>query len=304
MWREDAAAAVAGFEKLVASHPGDVELLVALGQAYLLDANSRGAIESFDAALLLAPDNNAARDGYRAAHTMPSKLEIDVLYGSNDEDTGLRQLELGSWLNRRTRIWLRYDDSLSLDAPDLTRGDAENLLIGLFHEFDGDWLGKFEFGQRDLPDDAEQDIYSLEVARLLQRKNFKVGLQSAPHSEDYTDRLVYTSFGFAAGDRWFIEPTLYLSKTGALEDQSRRLLTRFAYQSDSLWGIEFGIGFGETSSDLDEFDGSITTTSVNWYMPLSPAFRVSVLLINEDTPANDTTSAILGLTWRMQKGEK
>ena len=52
LWRADAAAAVAGFERLVADHPDDVELRVALGQAYLLDTNSQGAIESFNAALL------------------------------------------------------------------------------------------------------------------------------------------------------------------------------------------------------------------------------------------------------------
>ena len=69
-------------------------------------------------------------------------------------------------------------------------------------------------------------------------------------------------------------------------------------------GIDFGIGFGETSSDLDEFDGSINTASINWYMPISPSVRISVLFSNEETPASDTTSAILGVTWRMQKGEK
>lgn len=300
LWREDAAAAVSGFEKLVANRPDDVELLVALGHAHLLNADSQAAIDRFTAALSRAPDNRAARDGYHAAYSIPSKLEIDVLYGSNDEDTGLRQIELGSWLHRRSRVWLRYDDSLSLDAPELTRGDAENLLIGLFHEFDGDWLGKFELGQRDLPDDEEQDIYSIEVTRLLQRKNYKIGLQSAPHSNNYTDTLVYASFGFAAGEHWFIEPTLYLSETGELEDDSQRLLTRFSYQSDSLWGIEIGIGFGETKSDLEEFDGSISSASINWYMPISPAYRISILLSNEDTPANDTTSAIVGITWRLQ----
>ncbi|HEY5740759.1 MAG TPA: tetratricopeptide repeat protein [Gammaproteobacteria bacterium] len=304
LWRADAAAAVAGFERLVADHPDDVELRVALGQAYLLDTNSQGAIESFNAALLREPDNNAARSGYLAAHSMPSKLEVDILWGNNDGDTGLRQVEIGSWVNTRSRIWLRYDDSLSLDVPDLTSGDAETLLIGVFHQFDDGWLGKFEFGQRDLPDGEGQDIYSFEVTRLLQRKNYKLGLQSAPHSNDYTDTLLYTSFGFASGEHWFIEPTLYLSETGQLEDQSRRLLTRFAYQSDSLWGIDFGIGFGETRSDLDEFDGSIRTNSIDWYMPISPSVRISILFSNEETPASDTTSAILGVTWRMQKGEK
>ena len=304
LWREDAAAAVSGFEKLVVRRPDDVELLVALGQAYLLDADSLGAINSYNAALSRAPHNKAARDGYRAAYSIPSKLEIDVLYGSNDEDTGLRQIELGSWLNPRSRLWLRYDDSLSLDDPDLTHGDAENLLLGLFHEFDGDWLGKFEFGQRDLPDDEDQDIYGLEVTRLLQRKNYKIGLQSAPHSEDYTDTLFYTSFGFNAGDRWFIEPTLYFSETGELEDESQSLLTRFVSQSDSLWGVEFGIGFGETRSVLAEFDGDLKTASIKWYMPISPTYRFSILLSNQDSPASDTTSAILGVTWRMQKGRK
>ena len=250
----------------------------------------------------IEPGNQAAKDGFRAAHTVPSKLEIEILYGSNDEDTGLRQVELGSWLDRRTRVWFRYDDSLSLDAPDLASGDAENLLLGLFREFDGGWLGKIELGRRDLPQGEDQDLVGLEVTRLLTNRRFKLGMQRAPHSDGYTDRLLYGSFGFALGTDWFIEPTLYLSEASALEDEGRRLVTRFTYQSDALWGIELGLGFGETKSTLAEFDGDVTTASINWFMPLSPQYRLSLLVVEEETPSDDNTSVILGLTWRMQKG--
>jgi len=304
LWRKNALLAISRFEKLVAQNPTNTELLIALGQAHLLNSDGAIARDSFQAALELEPENKAARDGYRAAHSVPSKLEAMVLYGSNGDDTGLRQLEIGSWLNRRSRLWFRYDDSLSLDAPDLTQGDAENFLIGYFHEINSQWLGKIEIGRGDLPDDKDQDTYGLEIVHLQAGKNYKFGLQEAPHSDNYTDRLTYAGFGFAAGENWNIEPTLYLSETGLLQDETRQLLTRIGYRSNALWGVEFGIGFGEARSDQPEFDGRITTASFNWVVPISPSYQVSLLVNNEDRPASDTTSVILGFSWRLQKGEK
>lgn len=304
LWRKDSRLAISRFEKLVALNPDNTELLIALGQAHLLNLDGTSARDSFQAALTLEPGNRAARDGYREAHSVPSKLEVLLLYGSNDEDTGLRQIEIGSWLNRRSRLWIRYDDSLSLDAHDMSRGDAENLLLGYFHEFNSEWLGSFEFGKRDLPDDKDQDIYGLELVHLQAGKSYKLGLQTAPHSDDFTDQLTYASYGYPADENWRIVPTLYLSRTGLLEDENWLLLTHLDYQSDALWGAGFGIGFGETKSELPEFDGSVTTASVKWFMPISTSFRISLLINHEDRPASDRTSVILGFNWRLQKGRK
>jgi len=302
LWRKDSQRAASEFRQLVTKNPGNTELLVALGHAQLMNSNSAQAIDAFQSALAIEPENKAAKNGLRAAYTIPSILEIGILYGNNEEDTGLRQFEIGSWITNNSRVWLRYDDSLSLDAPDLTRGDAETLLLGAFHRFNSVWTGRIEVGGRDLPDSKKQDIYSLEITNLQRQKIYKLGLQRSPHSDDYTDSLVYGGVGLPVSAAWYYEPMLYLSETGPSGDDNWRLLNRFTYQSSELWGMDLSIGFGEEESALPEFDGSITTASISWYMPVSQNYRISLLILNEDTPSEQRTSVILGFVLRIPRG--
>ena len=302
LWRKDSQQAASEFKQLVSTNPRNTELLVALGHAQLMNANSTQAIDAFQSVLAIEPENKAANNGLRAAYTIPSILEIGILYGNNEEDTGLRQFEVGSWINSNSRVWLRYDDSLSLDAPDLTQGDAETFLLGAFHRFNSVWTGRIEIGGRDLPDSKKQDIYSLEITNLQRQKIYKLGLQISPHSDDYTDSLVYGGVGLPVSEAWYYEPMLYLSETGPSGDNNWRLLNRFTFQSSELWGMDLSFGFGEEESALPEFDGSITTASISWYMPISQHYRISLLILNENTPSDQKTSIILGFVLRIPRG--
>jgi len=91
LWRKDSQRAVSKLRHLVSKKPGNTSLLVALGQAQLMNANSTQAIDTFQSALAIEPENEVAKNGLWAACTIPSILESGMLNGNNEEDIGLRQ---------------------------------------------------------------------------------------------------------------------------------------------------------------------------------------------------------------------
>ena len=299
LWSKDAASAEARFTRLVAEDPANTELLVALGQAHLQANDSELAAASFDRVLALEPDNRAALSGLRSSYSLTSRLEANLLFGDNEDESGLRQLEVGSWLSNATRVWLRYDDSLSMDAPDLTRGDSETRIAGVHHQFDQRWMGRFELGARDLPDGNSQDVRAFEVTRLSAGPVYKLGLQSAPHSDGYDDRLVYFGAGLPVNSNWSVEPMLYLAESGADSDDSWRLLGRATFQGRGLWSLDLGLGFGHADSQLDEFEGDVTVASAQWNRPISSHYRVSLQAIREDAPGNELNSLYFQLGMKL-----
>lgn len=305
LWSDRGDLALEIFSRMAREMPGDPESHVAVGLARLSLGQAGRASRSFEDALVLDPGRGDALSGLQAARHLPPLAELH-LWGGNTSgggDAGLRLVELATWLNARTRLGARYDNSLSLDNPALARSgqEAETYQLSLFRQLNDSWLGTVELGMRDLPGDADQDIYKLEVVRLLGHRTFKVGTQLSEHSAGYTEDLYYGAYGIQISDRWRLEPTLFIAQTGQMSDDEWRGIVNAEYVSPDGWSLGLGAGGGIVSSDMPALDGSVRVANARFSIPISAHHSVHFSVRYEDAPGNEFTVAMIGISLRLPR---
>jgi len=121
LWSKQYAKALDAFTRIAEEYLDDPEPRVAIGSAHLEQGQARRSTDAFRQALLLVPDSADAVEGLRAARNLPALAQMQAWVGntSGGGDTGLRLVEIASWLNDRTRVHVKYDNSLSLDNIEL-----------------------------------------------------------------------------------------------------------------------------------------------------------------------------------------
>ena len=305
LWSDRGEEALQVFSETAAVAPGDPESHVGVGQARMSLGQAQRASSAFEHALALDSEREDAALGLQAARQLPPLAELHVWGGntSSGGDTGLRLLELASSINQQTRLWLRYDNSLSLDNPALARSSekAETYYVGGLRQINPDWLVLVDLGMRDLPAGADQDLYKLELIRLLEGRSVKFGSQFGRHSDGFTEELFYGAYGFELGHGWRLEPTLFLSETGAMKDTEWRAVVNAEYQSADKWQLGLGAGVGDVSSDTPGVSGSVSVANARFSIPIANHHTLHFSLRYEDAPANDFTVAMLGLSLRLPR---
>ncbi len=300
LWSGDYHQAIKLFNDIEQSHFDDAEIYSGLGQSHLSLGQTKRAYDSFKKSLALEDNRYDALIGIKSAYSQPSKSSLSAWYGTtSDGDAGIRLLEATYWLNRKTKGFLIYDNSLSLDNPSLARNDdnAESYEAGVFHEFNYQWLGTASIGYRDLPDKQHQNIYKAEAAKFINDHIFKGGIQISPHSEDYTDHVYHFSYGFPFTEKLKLEPTLYFSETGGTNDDEWRAVLNGHYVFDSGWELNVSSGYGDIDSDINGASGSVKVLSSTLTIPVG-FHRVHLRGLFEDNPTNDFSVLMIGFTAR------
>ncbi|MDX2276961.1 MAG: hypothetical protein NW206_16040 [Hyphomonadaceae bacterium] len=215
-------------------------------------------------------------------------------------------MELGFWPTRQDRIGLRYDNSLSFDNPALARQgiDAEAYFVSYLHDFDGKFLLSGEVGRRDLPSDAEQDIYKVEAVVFNDGAAIKVGAQGSPTDTpagDYTDRVVWGAYNFAVGRNWRLEPALYLAETGLTEDNEWRLAAYAEYKPSSAWELGLGAGAGQLDSDIPGASGDLKNAHARVSFRVLDHHTLSLQVRYEDAPLQEYTVGLIGVSLRLPR---
>ena len=310
LWGKQPDKALKILERAEIDYPNDAEIQVARGQALKALGEDELAIYAFKTALSIDPDREDARNGLKSLGQNPDELkspaqtpaifDISAWYGSTSDggESGLREVFLGYTLKNSSRIWFRYDDSLSLDNPALARSgeDAETYYIGFQAQRLGDWQNIVELGYRELPADADQQIIKFEATTFQAARFYKFGLQISPHSNDYTDKLIYTGLGYPLNKSWRLEPVLYLSSSGAIDDRELRAVVFAEYVAPELWSIGLGAGIGRISSDVSAAEGSVSTANLLFSYPVNQKTRLSLSLRYEDSPTNSFSTALVGIS--------
>ena len=299
LWNDRPAEALEVLEPLEQAAPDDAELHAAIGQAHLDLNHLDDAEDSFERALILAPGRPDAAGGLALIRGQKKTFDLIAWVGdtSNDGGSGLRELIAGYWFSTDTRIWARYDNSLSLDNPALARSGekAETYYLGAFTSIHEHWRGVVELGTRDLPDDADQQIYKLEIINFNDRNVFKLGGQVSPHSDNYTDDLIYSTYGFPVSDHWRLEPALFLSRSGLAEDKEWRAILFTEYASPSRWIAGFSAGGGRISSDIPTAEGSVFTANAQLSYPIGQKNKLNFSVRYEDAPTISYTTVLAGI---------
>lgn len=300
LWSGQYQQSITQFSSLREQYPLDPEPHAGIGQAHLALGHSRRAKESFDKALSLEPDRDDARNGRRDAFLQKARGDLSIWYGTTSGgDSGVRLVEGSAWINKRTKVFAIYDNSLSLDNPALARDDekAETYELGVFREFSKHWLGTASVGYRDLPNKEHQNVYKAEVARFIGANIVKLGAQVSPHSEDFTDHVYHFGFGFPVTDRWRLEPILYLSETGGTNDDEWRAVLNADYVSVDGWKLNLGAGYGDIDSAISGASGSVRVANVSATIPVG-FHRLHFTARREESPTNDFTVLMVGFTFR------
>lgn len=299
LWNNQHQKAFDIFQSLYHKHPSDAEILSALGQAQLGLKQYEEAEGSFRLALMFSPNRADALDGLEFIQQRQKSLDLTIWVGDTSDggDTGLREIIVGYWLNDDVRVWARLDNSLSLDNPALVRSgsNAETYYLGVMGPVENTWQGNIEIGFRDLPNNAEQKIFKAEAINIIDSNVFKLGAQLSPHSENYTDKLIYSAYGFPVSDKWRLEPSLFLSSSGAIDDREWRFVLFGEYLAPELWSIGASAGVGDISSDISSAEGSVFSANVLFSYPLSQKNRLNLSIRYEDSPSTSFTTMLVGI---------
>lgn len=303
LWSGRHAQALAVFEPAVQRAPNDAELKVAIGQAQA-GLGERGlARTSYNSALAIDPARADARDLLRALERGRRDVgELHVWGGSTSNgDSGLRSVEAAAWPTADWRVWARYDDSLSLDNPALARSGAkaETYFAGVLHQFGEHWLGSVEAGYRELSAGADQQVYKFEGVHLAGTRVRKLGLQFSPHSDGYTDELVFAGYGFELAKGWRMEPIVFYSNTGASNDNEWRGVLNLEYAGESGWSLGLGAGGGMIDSGVPANDGGVFVAHARVSVSIFKRHFIHALIRYEGAPQNDYTVAMVGFTLRL-----
>ena len=244
------------------------------------------------------------------ASAEPPRAELHVWAGNEADDSsafGLRSVEAAYWATTQDRVGVRYDNSLSLDNPALARAgiDAEAYFLSYLHDFDGRYLLQGEIGQRDLPNNAEQDIYKLEGVAFHDGAAIKLGAQVSPTetpSDDFTDTVFWGQYNFALNDDWRLEPAVYVSETGALGDREWRVAGYAEYNPpQGGWQLGVGAGFGDVDSDIAAASGELANAHARISFDVTESSQVHLQVRYEDAPLQEYTVALVGVSLRLPR---
>ncbi len=248
--------------------------------------------------------------GAASAVAEPPRAEFHVWGGNEADDSGafgLRSAEAALWATAQDRFAVRYDNSLSLDNPTLARAgvDAEAYFLSYLHDFDGRWLVQAEVGRRDLPGDSEQDIYKLEFVVFNGGAAAKFGVQASPTDTpfgDYTDTVVWGMYNFAVGERWRLEPALYVAETGAAGDREWRVAGYAEYNPEGgRWQLGAGAGFGDIDSDVSGASGEVVNAHARLTWNLTENHSLHAQVRYEDAPLQEYTVGLVGFSLRLPR---
>ena len=300
-WAGEHELALEFFELAQSVDAADPEIAEASGHVNLSLGHRRDAIRDFDAALALDPQRDSARQARRSAFTTAPAFEISTRVGSTSgAGSGLRAIEVAHWASLKTRLAARYDNSLGLDNSSIAdRGDdAPGYFLSAQQAIGDRWLANLELGRRDLTG-GNQDIVALQGAYNAGLGIIKLGGQIGRHDAGHTDSLIFGAINLPVAGAWRIEPTLYVSESGAAGDNEWRAVVNTEYHPSPSWSVGAFLGTGQISAVNPAFDGGTTLAGVWGNLLVADRHSVHLLLRREDTPADNFTVAELGFVYRL-----
>ena len=92
-----------------------------------------------------------------------------------------------------------------------------------------------------------------------------------------------------------MEPALFLSSYGQLEDKEWRAILFTEYNSPQRWTAGFSLGGGNISSDVAANEGSVLTASALFSYPIGQFNRLNFSVRYEDAPTTSYTTVLAGV---------
>lgn len=305
--RRDALEGIEIARKTERKGPSDADASARVGWDKLASGHHREARRAFLRSLALEPGRTDALAGIDAVREAPVPFEVSLWGGHtfNGGDTGLRSLEVAGWPGRDHRLWIRYDNALSLDNPALVRLGKKipSFFAGGLANWKENYTTKLEAGYRELPDGIDQRLYLAEqVIHLPDARSIKAGGLLALRDDDRTDWNTYMGFGFPMTSRLRLEPTLFYTRGGPVDENEKRFLLAGEYRFERGRRIGAGLALGRFESEIPGASGGLWAAHFIGILPLGDAHRATFLIRHETPPNGEAfTTIALGLTFRLER---
>lgn len=308
LWSGNGQAAERCFESLILADPKVMEYYIALAQANLLEDEAKRARIALKSGLLLEPSHPVALELLGKTHAIAAPLELDVWGGYSDLDgdhkIGLRTVQLTAQVARPLRMYLKYDNSLSLDLASLVRNNQEAQAFsgGGVITWTPRLISRLEYGVRLLPDNVNQQIVSGEQVIILSDKlSVKGGGFFGFSNKIGNEWLAYGSCRLPLTSWYAVEPYYFISKADGAPNTESRWMLNNQFRSHKGYELNLGMLYGQAGLDGEVAGRDIYGAYVTGIMPVSQMAWGMLSLRYEKAPFQQLFAAALGVKLRLEK---
>jgi tetratricopeptide (TPR) repeat protein len=245
--------AAAAFSELIKTNPPLEELHFALGLALLNLQKKNKAYAQFESVLSIDRSNTEAKKYKRQIKSERGLIELSALGGLSVYDGkskfGLRQVQTGYHINSEYFIYARYDNSLAQDNYFFLKNNYSSraFLGGLYARWHYRIGSKVEYGYRNLPSQADQNIFQTEQIIFLPNNfTFKFGGSIVSSAQSPNEWMLMGGISVPAGNKLKIEPHYYYMHRQVNEN---RLLLNVNYTFSTRTNITLG-GFTGSEKNI------------------------------------------------------
>lgn len=302
LWRGDGDEAARRFAALSPGPDRDAEAAAGLGRALLAADRRAEARAVLLRARALEPGRADVRDALRAAGAGTPRVELTVLGGTSvlrgEAETGVRFAEAALAPRDDARLWVQYDDTLSLDSGLARAGErAPAFLGGGLLRYGGRHLTRLEAGWRTLPDgDGQVLARGEQVLDPGGAVALRVGGGVAVRGGARTEGAVHAGALLRSSRTLTFEPTLFYGRGGAPGDHEVRALLAATWRPTAGAELGGGVASGWTFAATRP-DGAPFALFLRGGAALGPRARGHVLVGQERPAAGPAVTVVaLGVT--------
>ncbi len=308
LWQCNAKVAIDYFEKLVQQYPDELEYYIALAQSYLEEHELKKARLALRSGLKLDSANRIANDLLKNTYGVAAPLELDIWGGySSTADAGkfnIRTVQLTGQVTSKLRMFLKFDNSLTLDLPSLVRTNqnAQAFSIGAVVPWHKHLTSRFEYGTRLLPDNVTQQLFSTEqVWFLAENWSLKAGGFAAPSNKMETEWLAYGSVRVPLSRFYAIEPYYFYSKVENAPGPESRVMLNNQLRTATGYELNVGVLLGQAGLGPDVEDKTIYGGYATAILPFSQLLWGQLSARWEKAPFDELVALAFGVKIRLEK---
>ncbi|MBL7775932.1 MAG: hypothetical protein JNK89_08000, partial [Saprospiraceae bacterium] len=308
LWRGNGKVAIDYFEKLVLEYPQTMEFYIALAQSYLQENELKKARIALRSSLKIDSANRVANQLLQQSYAVAAPLELDVWGGySKIEDMGkfkMRTVQLTGQIAPKLRMFLKYDNSLTLDLPSLVRSnqEAQAFSIGAVVPWSRRLTSRLEYGTRLLPDNVTQQVVSTEQVYFFREKlSLKAGGFVAPSNKLPTEWLAYGSLRVPISSFYALEPYIFYAKVENAANPERRFMLNNQLRTAHGYELNLGAFLGKAGVGADAEKDGIYGAYATGVLPVSQAVWGQFSLRWEQAGVDEILAFALGLKLRLEK---
>ncbi|MBK8425595.1 MAG: tetratricopeptide repeat protein [Lewinellaceae bacterium] len=308
LWQGNGQVAIRYFEDLLLENPENVEYHVALAQAFMLEKQIKKARTTLQAALAIEPSHRVANDLFQNTHAVAVPVELDIWTGySETGDMGtfnLRTVQLTAQVTKKMRMYLKYDNSLSLDLASLVRTnqEAQAFSIGAVIPSGPKLISRVEYGARFLPDNAIQQVFSTEQVYFLSDKiSLKGGGFVGLSSKINNEWLAYCSVRVPISTVYAIEPYYFFARVEGAPRSENRFMLNNQFRSKKGYELNIGALYGIAGLPRDAAQDKIYGSYITTILPFSRTVWGQASVRWEKFPTGDLLAFGFGVKLRLER---